>query len=975
MLRLPVLGLAVGVALLGSASPLEAQTSGQVTGYIIDQTGLAVADVSVLASGPLPTTAVHTTRSDRRGVYGFAGLSPGTYRVAFELDGFQRQERTVSVEAGALASLDIRLELAAIPQEVKVTRELDARPTRESAPGEAVVSGEAFDRAPIGRTVEQAVLMTPGVSATGPGNALVMAGAFSYGNLFLVDGLVANDSARGGARGFYFSDALQEIRVSTGAIPVEFGRFQGGVVQVITRSGGNAFSGTLRMTITNDDWRALTPYRGDTTLNHRTPTWELTAGGPLVKQKLYFFGGAMRIRSEQQRTLAFTGGTYPYSDDETRYEVKGTWLPAKAQTVQATYFRIESSRDNVASGTVMDRASLYDTRWPESLAGLSYRAMLGRRTVLEARYSRRDLLVSGAGSSDTSLALGTPIWDRSRSDARFNSPSGCAVCPGAADERDSQDFAAMFLFTLPGTRWGAHEIGAGVDAFQETRQTNAYQSGSSYRVRATRSIVQGGQVYPVFLADRTTWIYFQPILQPSAGNDLRTYSAHASDTWRLSRTLTVRAGVRLDVNDDRDSTGARAVLDTAWSPRFGAAWDPTGRGAWLVSAAWSRYVSAINGAVADAASPGGRPATYVYDYLGPAVNANATGPLTPSGDALATLFAWFLAPPGVNRATRSAPTTPGVNVRMDQALAPLDTREVLVGVSRQLGTKGSVRAEGIFRRYLNFYATRRDLTTGKVTGPGGAANDVMVITNAGSDAERTYKGLHTQLIYRPIPRIQVLAAYTFASTYGNVEGEDAAIGPTMVTAGDYPEYRERRWSAPDGPLATDQRHRLRLWANVALKVPPSVGSLTPGVIQRIESGTPWSAIGNINPSTYVKNPGYATPPTSVAYYFSDRGAYRNDTVFATDLSVYWSRRMPKAKKGQIFARALLLNVFNQSAAIRVNRTVLTRNDSTAYAAFNPFTQTPVLGTHYGYGVDFGKPISPFDYQAPREFSIAFGIRY
>ena len=314
----------------------------------------------------------------------------------------------------------------------------------------------------------------------------------------------------------------------------------------------------------------------------------------------------------------------------------------------------------------MDQASLYDTGWPESLAGIAYRAVLGRRVLLETRYSRRDLVVSGAGASDTSLTLGTPIWDRSRSDARFNSATGCAVCPGAADERDSQDVAAKFLFTLPGTRWGAHEVGAGVEVFQETRQTNAYQSGSGYRVRATRSIIQGGQVYPVFLADRTTWIYYQPIPQPSVGNDLRTYSAHASDTWRLSQTLTVRAGVRLDVNDDRDSTGARAVLDTAWSPRFGAAWDPTGRGAWLVSAAWSRYVSAINTAVADAASPGGRPATYVYDYLGPAVNANATGPLTPSGDALAILFTWFLAPPGVNRATRSAP----IDARRERAHGP-----------------------------------------------------------------------------------------------------------------------------------------------------------------------------------------------------------------------------------------------------------------------------------------------------------------
>ena len=123
------------------------------------------------------------------------------------------------------------------------------------------------------------------------------------------------------------------------------------------------------------------------------------------------------------------------------------------------------------------------------------------------------------------------------------------------------------------------------------------------------------------------------------------------------------------------------------------------------------------------------------------------------------------------------------------------------------------------------------------------------------------------------------------------------------------------------------------------------------------------------------NPGYATPPTSVSYYFSERGAYRTDTLIATDLSLYWSRRLPRARRGQWFVRALLANAFNQGAAIRVNRTVLTNLDSAAYQAFNPFTTTPIRGVHYAYGADFGQPIHPSDYQAPREFSISFGLRY
>jgi len=549
------------------------------------------------------------------------------------------------------------------------------------------------------------------------------------------------------------------------------------------------------------------------------------------------------------------------------------------------------------------------------------------------------------------------------------------VCPGASDARNNQDLTAKLWFNLPARRRGTHEIVAGFDLFQESRYTNSYQSGSGFRVRATRSIVQGDQVFPVLLPDRTTWIYWQPILQSAVGNDLRTYSAFASDTWRLSSRVTAKAGLRFDLNDDRDSLGARVVRDAAWSPRLGVMWDPAGNGKWLLNAGWSRYVASINTNVADAASPGGRPATYVYDYLGPAVNPDGTTSLASSQDGLRILFDWFLASPGVKRPTRSAPSIPGVNVRMDPALGPLDTREIMGGVTRQLGRRGSIRLEGLYRRFLNFYATRRDTTTGKVVDPAGTTVDVMVITNAASNVKRSYRGLLTQLTFRPVDRVQISAAYTLSSTFGNVDGEDANVGPSMVTITDYPEYRDVRWSAPVGPLAIDQRHRLRLWATWDLKAPSPAGRVTLGLVQRVESGIAWSAVGNINPKAYVVNPGYVTPPTSVPYYFSPRGAFRTSTLSATNLSVNWSRRLPGLRKGQWFVRAMLTNVFNQATPVRVNRTVLTRNDSVAYQAFNPFANTPVLGVHYGYGSDFGKPISPFDYQSPREFSISFGIRY
>ncbi|HEY3384261.1 MAG TPA: TonB-dependent receptor [Vicinamibacterales bacterium] len=961
---------------LAIAASGDAQTTGGLSGRVTDPSGLGVVDVVVTLTGPPLPNVARTIRSDASGTYQFKDLAPGVYRVSFEFQGFEPQTRDVSIGDAAQLPLDIRLEIAAIPQTVKVTHDLeDNEMPRDVRPGEVTWPADALDRLPIGRSPEEVALMTPGVTATGPGGALTMAGAFSYGNLFLVDGMVANDSTRGQARGFYIGEAVKETRVAAGAVPAEFGRFQGGVVQTITRSGGNTFSVSGRVGLTNDSWRALTPYKGDQTLNHRVPTWEAVVGGPVVRNRIYLLVAAMAAHSEQSRTLAYTRGNYPYGEDDRKYQVKGTWTPSRAHTIRATYFRVDSSRQGVNAGSVMDRASLYDNESPESLSGLTYNAVVSERWLLEARYSQRRLTYSGFGSSDTGLGGGTPIWDRSRSDARFNSPAGCAVCPDAADTRNNQDVAAKLWFSLPTSRRGVHDVTVGFDLFRETRYTNAYQSGSGFRVRATRSIIQGDQVYPVFLPDRTTWIYWTPIPKNSAGNDLRTYSAYVSDAWRLSPRMTVKAGLRVDLNDDHDSLGARAVNDLAASPRLGVTWDPAGTGTWQLSAGWARYLTAINTNVADAASAGGRPATYVYDYLGPAVNPTASATLTPSHVALQTLFAWFLASPGVGRATRSAPSIPSVNVRMDPDVGPLDTREAMVGVSRQLGRRGFVRVEGMYRRFLNFYATRRDRGTGKIVDPIAGTNDLVLITNADTDVSRSYKGLLTQFSVRATARIQASASYTLASTRGNVDGDDASTGPSMVTLTDYPEYRRVSWSAPDGPLASDQTHRLRLWTTWDLPVSSRVGRLTMALVQRVETGSPWSGVANINPKAYVVNPGYVSPPTSVPYYFTPRGEFRTDTLTATDISVNWSRRLPHLRKGQWFFRGILTNVFNQSAALRVNRTVLTRNDSVAFQGFNPFVDTPIRGVHYDYGPDFGKPINPTDYQSPREFSISLGIRY
>ena len=103
-------------------------------------------------------------------------------------------------------------------------------------------------------------MMAPGVHPTGPAGAFSFGGSVSFENLFLLNGVSINENIRGQAFDTAIEDAIQETTVANGGVSAEFGRFSGGVVNIITKSGGNQFSGSFRESLNNDKWRTLTPF-------------------------------------------------------------------------------------------------------------------------------------------------------------------------------------------------------------------------------------------------------------------------------------------------------------------------------------------------------------------------------------------------------------------------------------------------------------------------------------------------------------------------------------------------------------------------------------------------------------------------------------------------------------------------------------------------------------------------------------------
>ena len=118
------------------------------------------------------------------------------------------------------------------------------------------------------------------------------------------------------------------------------------------------------------------------------------------------------------------------------------------------------------------------------------------------------------------------------------------------------------------------------------------------------------------------------------------------------------------------------------------------------------------------------------------------------------------------------------------------------------------------------------------------------------------------------------AAYTLSELRGNIEGENGPNGPVPANVDTYPEYSSRAWAFPIGGLLGDVRHKARGWLTWTVPAPDALGRVSLGALQTFNSGTGYGASGPVDTRPYVTNPGYATPPASVTYFFTDRDAFK-----------------------------------------------------------------------------------------------------
>jgi len=343
------------------SSVLSAQApAGKIYGVATDEDG-----------NPLPGVAVEATSSkligkatavtDSEGMYRLFSLTPGTYKITFALQGFKsfvREGIIISIEQ--TLKLDVTLQMGALEEEVTVIGRSPLIDVKSTAKG-MTLTKEMFTLLPKGRNFDTLVTAVPGVNYEANLGGLSVDGASGAENMFYMDGTEINRTdtgVRGQSAAFEFVD---EVQIKASGYPAEYGGALGGVVNVVTRQGGNAYHGelmgyyegskltgkerdTVRLNPTNDRLMQVINFQDEygKPLDNRYEGG-FSLGGYILKDKLWFFGSFLPIYQQVTNTIDWTStaqvdnSKYTRTDTAYNFQAKITGQPWSFMRVGVSY--------------------------------------------------------------------------------------------------------------------------------------------------------------------------------------------------------------------------------------------------------------------------------------------------------------------------------------------------------------------------------------------------------------------------------------------------------------------------------------------------------------------------------------------------------------------------------------------------------------------------------------------------------------
>src|ERR1700693_118855 len=296
--------LLIGVILGGLVASAQVST-GTISGVVQDQSGASIAGAMVDIRN-LATGAVRTVTSDAGGRYIAPDLSLGSYEVQGQQSGFQTEVRSgITLTVGRESVVNLALKVGQISEKVTVTGEASLVESTTSAMSSLVDQRTIRDLPLNGRSYDTLALLHPGVVTMGAGQAssafdfgegtrFSVTGSRPYANSFMLDGTDINDHANGtpgGAAGTNLGvDGIREVKIITNLSTAEYGGSTGGVISAVTRSGTNGLHGSAFEFLRNSALDSPGYFDGGVVPPFRRNQFGGALGGPIKKDKTFFFG-------------------------------------------------------------------------------------------------------------------------------------------------------------------------------------------------------------------------------------------------------------------------------------------------------------------------------------------------------------------------------------------------------------------------------------------------------------------------------------------------------------------------------------------------------------------------------------------------------------------------------------------------------------------------------------------------------------
>ena len=824
------------VLLLAISSVSFAQTTGSIVGLVTDDAGGPLPGVTVDARGPaLQGTKVTVTGSD--GAYRLTLLPPGSYTVSASLPQFGRAEQTLQVLLDRNVTADFRLRATA-REEVVVSGEAPAIDSTSTTLG-ANISQRAIQSLPTGRNYSSVVLTVPGVvqdNADPKSNSLSVYGSSSAENAYLIDGVNTTNVEYGLEGKDLNFEFIQEIDVKTGGYEAEYGRATGGIINVITKSGGNEFHGDLFGYYDNDSLQADTKHVGETlegtTLGFTRDDWGADLGGFILKDRLWFFAAYDRVTRKTQNAL--TAG--PFEGDEVESRTvrnlgsgKLTWGFATGHTLVASFIqdpRTDSGAIDDANHTLNGELATflgrqdfggrdYSVRW-DGLFGSSF-----VMSLQGARHEERNSIGPASADGDTVEFIDT------RED-NFQT-GGFGLIQKKNFQRDHYALSATGFLR-------GHEIKGGLEYEKDSAEVTKRMSGGQQVTIFENPEDAARPIYQHFywtIPNATTSPFNAPISQLNASPEHKIWTAYLQDRWNVLSSLTLNLGVRWDRQEIIDASGAtRVTLDKDWAPRLGVIWSPGADKKTKVFGSFGLYYEEIPmDLVIRSFSFERQPNVFNFDRTSIVPDPAAEAA---QGDTSGILGGF------------TEPTDPNLKNQY--------VREILVGAEREVIPDVAVGAKFIYRDYGQVIEDFLCMDDGTycIGNPGeGIMKNIFTLDYATTlpapDPKRIYRGIQLDVTKRFSNNWQMLASYLWSKLDGNYDGEFAPFtnlgpDPNISAAYDYYDFftdgQHRDDITNRGPLSNDRRSQFKV---SAVYVTPFQLSL--GLSTYYRTGTPVTRYG------------------------------------------------------------------------------------------------------------------------------------